>query len=48
MTARFGAARDVTLDELRIECLFPRDEQSERFFRSLAEPAALRLVATSD
>ena len=33
MTARFGTARDVTLDELRVELVFPRDEEAEAFFR---------------
>ena len=39
MVARFGAAREVTLDELRVELLFPRDEASEAFFRHSAKVA---------
>lgn len=34
--ARFGTARNVTLDELRVELFFPADEDSARFFRDLA------------
>ena len=33
MVARFGTAREVTLDELRVELVFPRDEEAEAFFR---------------
>ena len=33
MVARFGTARDVTLDELRVELVFPIDEEGEAFFR---------------
>ena len=33
MVARFGAAREVTLDELRVELIFPSDEEGEAFFR---------------
>lgn len=33
---RFGATRDVTLDELRVELMFPGDEASAAFFRRLA------------
>lgn len=29
MVARFGTAREVTLDELRVELVFPRDEEAE-------------------
>ncbi len=36
--ARFGSARDVTLDELRVELIFPADEESARFFHELAGP----------
>ncbi len=32
----FGTAQDVTTDELRIECMFPADEATERLFRGLA------------
>jgi transcriptional regulator with XRE-family HTH domain len=34
--ATFGTAQDVTADEMRIESLFPADEETERLFRSLA------------
>ena len=37
MVARFGTAREVTLDELRIELVFPRDEVAEAFFRYSAQ-----------
>ena len=33
MVARFGAAREVTLDELRVELVYPGDEEAETFFR---------------
>jgi transcriptional regulator with XRE-family HTH domain len=36
MTARFGPSRDVTLQELCIDMLYPRDDAAERFFRALA------------
>lgn len=36
--ATFGTAQDVTADELRIESLFPADEQTERLFRSQSAP----------
>ena len=36
MVARFGTAREVTLDELRVELVFPRDEEAEAFFRHSA------------
>lgn len=39
MVARFGTAREVTLDELRVELVFPRDEEGEAFFRQSAEAA---------
>jgi hypothetical protein len=39
MVARFGTAREVTLDELRVELVFPGDEEAEAFFRQSA-PAA--------
>jgi hypothetical protein len=32
----FGASRDVTIDELRIECLFPADERTAEVCRKLA------------
>jgi hypothetical protein len=37
----FGTPRDVTLEELRIECSFPADEATDRFCRDVAgSPAA--------
>jgi len=33
----FGASRDVTIDELRIECLFPADEATAQVCRSLID-----------
>lgn len=36
MTLRFGPSRDVTLEELSVDVLYPRDEVAERFFRDLA------------
>ncbi len=33
MVARFGTAREVTLDELRVELVFHIDEEGEAFFR---------------
>jgi len=33
---RFGTPRDVTLDELRIECTFPADEATAELCRALA------------
>ena len=36
MTMRFGPSRDVTLEELSVDVLCPRDEEADRFFRSLA------------
>jgi len=39
MMARFGTAREVTLDELRVELVFPRDEEAEAFFRHSAQLA---------
>ncbi len=32
----FGTSRDVTIDELRIECMFPMDEGTRDFCRTLA------------
>ena len=34
--ARFGTTREVTLDELRVELLFPADDATEAFFREAA------------
>ena len=43
MVARFGATREVTLDELRVELIFPADEAARAFFerrpRASATPA---------
>ena len=36
MEARFGTAREVTLDELRVQLVFPRGEEAEAFFRHSA------------
>lgn len=36
MTMRFGPSRDVTLEELQVDVLYPRDEAAERWFRSAA------------
>lgn len=38
--ATFGTAQDVTADELRIESMFPADEETERLFRSAADQRA--------
>lgn len=35
VVAQFGGARDVTLDELRIELIYPADDEAEAFFRAL-------------
>ena len=34
--ASFGTALDVTVNELRIERVFPADEETESFFRDFA------------
>ena len=34
MTARFDHPAEVTLDELRIELMYPLDDDAERFFRA--------------
>lgn len=36
MAARFDAVLEVTLDELRIELLYPADDVAEEFFRDQA------------
>lgn len=36
MTLRFGPSRDVTLQELSVDVLYPRDDAADRFFRELA------------
>ncbi len=38
--ATFGTPRDVTLDELRIECMFPADETTAERCRALARDSA--------
>lgn len=38
VVAHFGAARDVTLDELRIELIHPADAQADAFFRASDGP----------
>lgn len=35
MTMRFGPSRDVTLEELSVDVLYPRDDDAEQFFRAL-------------
>jgi hypothetical protein len=41
MVARFDQAAEITLDELRVELMYPFDDAAERFFRrrAPAEPA---------
>lgn len=39
MVARFGTAREITLGELRVELVFPRDGEAEAFFRQSAQTA---------
>jgi transcriptional regulator with XRE-family HTH domain len=39
MVARFGHAHEVTLDELRVELVFPADAAAETFFRQSAQQA---------
>lgn len=34
MTARFEHTTEVILDELRIELMYPMDDDAERFFRA--------------
>jgi hypothetical protein len=43
IVARFDPVAEVTLDELRIELMYPRDAAAERFLRN----AAARLAAAS-
>lgn len=40
MTAGFDHAADVTLDELRVELMYPLDEDAERYFRGQAHRRA--------
>lgn len=44
VVAQFGSARDVTLEELRIELIYPADEAAAAFFRARDddEPAAIQ------
>ena len=37
MEAQFGTAREVTLDELRVELVFPGDEEAADFFKRSAQ-----------
>lgn len=37
MIARFGNTQEVTIDELRVELLYPRDASADTFFRQLAD-----------
>lgn len=36
VAARFESVADITLDEVRVELIYPEDEPSERFFQALA------------
>ena len=36
MVARFDQASEITLDELRVELMYPFDESADRFFRHRA------------
>lgn len=36
VVAQFGGALDVTLDELRIELIYPADDDANLFFQSMA------------
>lgn len=36
MTLRFGPSRDVTLDELSVDLLYPRDPEARAFFQALS------------
>ena len=40
MVARFDHTGDVTLDELRVELMYPLDDDAERFFRTQNGPQA--------
>jgi transcriptional regulator with XRE-family HTH domain len=33
----FGTSRDITLEEIRVECMFPADDETAAFCRKLAE-----------
>ncbi|MDR7115090.1 helix-turn-helix transcriptional regulator [Caulobacter sp. BE254] len=36
----FGTSRDITLEELRVECMFPADDETAAFCKGLAEKIA--------
>ncbi len=36
----FGTSRDITLEELRVECMFPADDETAAFCKALAEKVA--------
>lgn len=38
VAARFESVADITLDEVRVELVYPEDEVADRFFRELAAP----------
>jgi hypothetical protein len=42
MMTRFGTAREVTLDELRVEMIYPADDTAEAFFRERANSEGLQ------
>jgi hypothetical protein len=42
MVARFDPTTDVTLDELRIELMYPLDAEADDYFRSRHEQARPR------
>jgi transcriptional regulator with XRE-family HTH domain len=37
VAARFESVADITLDEVRVELIYPEDETAERFFRALSD-----------
>jgi hypothetical protein len=39
----FGTSRDVTIDELRIECTFPADDSTAERCRALAAAAGINI-----
>jgi MmyB-like transcription regulator ligand binding domain len=39
MAARFDPVTDVTLDELRVELIYPLDAEADVFFRDLGSPS---------
>lgn len=39
VAARFESVSDITLDEIRVELVYPEDEVSGRFFRLQAGPS---------